>query len=143
MLPNFNQVAHTFERFTVADTPGVWPKVFQAPDHRIVLPSVVTMRVTVDALSAGQQIQVIIGGGAMPPWFHMYDVILAAGATYNVSFHPGPANTSAVGPILDYDFSIPDHMYLYALDIFSVQLIVLGATDDVTALTVSARTWIL
>ena len=142
-LPSFNQVAFTYQTFTVPDDPFVWPKVFQAPDHRIVLPSTVAAIITVDAGSANQQLRLTIGGGPIYKWQYLYPTILTAGSTFYLYIHTGPIFPLATPPDQWLVLSMPPHIYLYSLDFLALQLQVLGATDDITDLEVSGRAWIL
>lgn len=142
-LPKFNQLSFTYEQFIVADDPFVWPKVFAVPDHRIVLVSNIQFTCTTDAASADPRIHIYIDPGTFNAWEHWYEPAMIAPSVRQVNIHPGFPCALPVDPTGDIDFTMPDHLYIYALHGIALSLGDPDPVSDITNLVVNARTWIL
>jgi hypothetical protein len=142
-LPKFNQLAFTYEQFTVADDPFVWPKTFVVPDHRIVLVSNLQFRCATDPASVDPRIHIYVDAGFYNAWEHWYEPPMALGTTRQVNIHPGFPLGFPADPTGDVDFSMPDHLYLYALRGLALNLGDPDPASDITNLVINARVWIL
>jgi hypothetical protein len=142
-LPKFNQLAFTYEQFIVADDPFVWPKTFIVPDHRIVLVSNLQFTCTTDLASSDPRIHIYVDAGIFSAWEHWYEPAMILGSTRQINIHPGIPCALPTDPTGDIDFTMPDHLYLYALRGIALGLGDPDPTSDITNLVVNARTWIL
>ncbi|HUV67623.1 MAG TPA: hypothetical protein VMW24_27265 [Sedimentisphaerales bacterium] len=142
-LPKFNQLAYTYEQFLVPDDPFIWPKVFQCPDHRIVLLSNIQATITIAAPGTACQLAISIGAGPLYPYQHWFHPTFALPSITQTNIHPGPSDGFTPGTDIDADFTIPDHLYLFALDILTLWLGDPTNPNDITNLTVTGRSWIL
>lgn len=141
-LPNFNQLVHTFERFDIPNNPGVWPKSFPIPDHRILLPTSIHLRVSTSALAADRRIRIYLGTGATKYWDHVYDHVITANLTVFTYIFPLMLENWPLYAFGDATLPMPDNIYLYSANAIEFELESRVAGDEISQIFIAGKTWI-